>query len=387
MKEKKLYTYEILFTAAMAVILSSLIIESSVIPYMLGSGFDMFLKMIRYFAYALLVAETVLYKQFTKKELLYLIGIGAVAVLNAYFASFSIPLRFLLVIGCIGLSPNKVLKQELYIVAFWFFVIVIGARAGIIENWGFGLESARPRYCLGFIYPSHTTSLYLALVLLYGYVRKEKMTIWEVLILTAIDLWQYTYTDSRSGTALVILALAAVWLLRYPRIRKLTEFLPLQYTFLTCAFATVLFTILYIYFPGELQGLNKALSSRLSLQSKAMLDYGVTLFGQHINWIGNGGSGYTQSTGGAGYNYVDSSYIKLLLDQGLVVWLLVISGFCGLSKYAKKAKDNYMIIVLAVLAIYCIVEQWIIDPAYDPLFVLLWIPLFKNHIITEENTE
>jgi len=37
--------------------------------------------------------------------------------------------------------------------------------------------------------------------------------------------------------------------------------------------------------PGSIE-INKALSGRLYLTNKAMQNYGVTLFGSHIKWIG-----------------------------------------------------------------------------------------------------
>lgn len=386
MAVKKLLNSEILYGTALFLILSSLIIESSVIPNMIGSGaFDTVLKIGRYFAYALLVLETVLYKEFTAKEYIWLFVIVGIVMINAHYVGFSIPLRFLLVIGCIGISDRRVMKWELYIMGGWFLFIVLCSQLGIIDNWGFGLEGTRPRYCLGFIYPSHTTSLFFFIVLLYCCVKREKLNLWEVIGFSAVNYWQYLYTDSRAGTLLIFAILAGMWMIRYAWVRKLIDMLPpLQYIFLLTVVITVLITVLYMRNPGELVWLDKALTGRVRLQSAAIQNFGVHLFGQKITWIGNGGTGYTQTSAGGGYNYVDSSFIKVLLDQGLLVWLMVIAGFCGLSIHAGKSHDYYLLFALAALGVYCIVEQWLINPGYNPFFVMLWMPLFRNHIVSDE---
>ena len=207
-----------------------------------------------------------------------------------------------------------------------------------------------------------------------------------MVLLAALNIWQFSYTDARAGTALVFLLLAGMWMIRYPWVKQTMNALPvLRYSSIICVFVTLFITWLYMSDPSGLQWMDKLLTGRLTLQRAAIQNFGIHLLGQRITWIGNGGTGYTQTYVGISYNYVDSAYIKILLDQGILVWLMVVLGFSGLNYYAGKKQDHYLLFAMAVLGIYFTVEQWMINPGYNPFFVLLWIPLFQKHVV-EDNS-
>ena len=82
------------------------------------------------------------------------------------------------------------------------FFIILFSQFGIIENWGYDLTTKRPRYSLGYYYPSYATSVILYGILLLCYVLKQRLKLWQVFLLEFFNYLQYMQTDSRTGTAL-----------------------------------------------------------------------------------------------------------------------------------------------------------------------------------------
>ena len=80
----------------------------------------------------------------------------------------------------------------------------------------------------------------------------------------------------------------------------------------------------------------------------------------------NGGSTETPLN----YFFLDSSYISILLQYGLImfVMILILWGIIGLR--ARKEKDWVLLWILAIIAFQSIMEQHLLDISYNPF---LWI--------------
>ena len=116
--------------------------------------------------------------------------------------------------------------------------------------------------------------------------------------------------------------------------------------------------------------LDSNLSQRLSFSKKGIEVYGISIFGQYIPMQGNGGSTQTPSN----YFFLDSSYISILLQYGLIIFIviLIIWGMIGLR--ARKEKDWVLLWILAMIAFQSLMEQHLMDISYNPF---LWIFLQK----------
>ena len=115
-----------------------------------------------------------------------------------------------------------------------------------------------------------------------------------------------------------------------------------------------------------MSALDLALERRISMGQKALLEYGISLFGHEIPQIGMGRS-FSQP---AGYFFLDNSYIEVLLERGVLIFLLI----CGMMTYiAYKAykRRNYIVLsVVAVIALHCMIEHHLFDLSYN-FFLLL----------------
>ena len=133
-----------------------------------------------------------------------------------------------------------------------------------------------------------------------------------------------------------------------------------------CAAGILILSMLYTKGSSIFLKLDSILSQRLSFSQKGMEVYGFSIFGQYIPMQGNGGSTETPLN----YFFLDSSYISILLQYGLImfVMILILWGIIGLR--ARKEKDWVLLWILAIIAFQSIMEQHLLDISYNPF---LWI--------------
>ena len=121
-------------------------------------------------------------------------------------------------------------------------------------------------------------------------------------------------------------------------------------------------------------------NGRLSLGRKGMVDYGITLFGQPVKWVGNGLqvllNGYS-----AEYNYVDSAYLQILYQYGCLLLILILIVFSALVYISIKREKFYLTWILLIISVYCITEPRLVNLTYNPFILLCateWTEYYKH---------
>ena len=110
---------------------------------------------------------------------------------------------------------------------------------------------------------------------------------------------------------------------------------------------------------------NSLLSGRLRLGYQAIADYGVTLFGHPIEWIG-----FALGTApDKAYNYVDCSYLQVMLEYGVVFLILIVLLYSLAIRKAIAKKRYDLCWILLFILIFSITEPRLADLAFNP-FVL-----------------
>ena len=206
----------------------------------------------------------------------------------------------------------------------------------------------------------------------------NKLQFWQVCVLEGINIIQYKETDARAGTFLMVLMPIIFWLIKADRkaISGRIYGKILVLIFPICTLTSILLSKIYTG-TGILLKINSLISNRFALANKALNEYGISLFGKKIEWIGNGGYGHTFTTFEGTYNYVDCSYVRILLDYGILFLLIVIIGFTMASVKALRENDKYLLITLSFIAIYSIIEPRLIEIGFNS-FVLVLVVLVNN---------
>lgn len=371
---------ECMFLIAIVLKMVAQTITISVIPTMIGQDLcAVFLKIVTYSSYLLIIGLIFSEKNITIREFIIIVVLLGITLVGSYFAGNEILLMLIYFYGAKSINIEKVFRYIGIIYIAIFLIIVCCSLTGIIENWDFFQLSSRPRWGLGYSYPTHTSSVLFMSILVFCYLKKEQMNILWVMLLELMNLWVYRYTDSRAGFALSAVAIIIFWLVKFRKKETTKSKIDwtLQWSFPVCAVVIFLMSILYKG-TGILKIVNQLLSTRLSNTKNAIDQYGIHVFGQKIQWVGWGGWGHTQVQLRGEYNFVDTSYIKLLLDNGILVWIIIMLLWLATCIKAYKSNNRYLLYALSFLAIYCIVEQWLMNLGANPFVVFLAVGIFGS---------
>ena len=119
--------------------------------------------------------------------------------------------------------------------------------------------------------------------------------------------------------------------------------------------------------------LDQMTHNRISLAYKGITRYGVHLFGIQI--VEN-----TDSTKGS-YFYIDSGYIKNLLNYGLIVLIMILVYYSVILYAAIIERDKVLAIWLICIAVYSMFNNLLLSPAENGSLLAIWyaLDLIKWH--------
>ena len=252
-------------------------------------------------------------------------------------------------------------------------VVIAAAMLGITLDYTW-IQGGRVRHGLGFRYATYLSHFVLYFTMLVCYVKKGRIDAGVTLAIVLIDVMVFLMTGSRNSFVLTLVVLAVSGLFR--------RWLDLRVSykggayvwaalFPVIAFASVALMVLYDPSVNLLASLNSALGGRLSISHHTYELYGITVFGQHIEWVGNGvGFDMVPETKTQGTTFVDNSYCNCLLQYGAVTLILFLAAFSLLMFKAALEGDRLTLFLLSVIAIHSFIDPWWIALRFD-VFVLL----------------
>lgn len=261
----------------------------------------------------------------------------------------------------------------------------------MILTWGLALMGKIPdiditrvdkiRYSIGYIYPLETMTFFLFLVISYAYMLGKKYSWKDCIIINMIGMLLYYITEARTSFYLVI-AVSFVFLLfaKVDMERIMKKLFPWAgyLVLILCTMVSLLGGIFYDTENTLLVKLNLIISNRFRMMNNAFEQYGFSLFGERIEWVGYGGLVDTTVTGGR-YNFVDCSYGKVLLDYGIIFFILVLIGYAFMYHVAAKKKDYTLIIAITIVLVVSIMEPRLISIEMNPFLLLLgWFFCHSN---------
>lgn len=325
-------------------------------------------KLIRYGSYVICVCS-ILMKCFHKNRLLGIVAIFAVLLLS--FLGSGNKTMFLyvfLIVAAYGLNGKRVIGVSFVTRALLLLLIVGGSFIGLVENYIFTPE-IRERHGLGFTWTTTSAVLFFFLVMQWIYIRKNKLTYVELLIIEAIQLVLFKLTDSRMvfylGTIFVfIIALAKLFGFKW----KLTQ--KVKGLFVVAPSVICIVSIAIHAFYDSRHSLwiklNNFLSNRLALGKNAFETYGISLFGNEVEWVGHSVVATTRE-----YNYVDCSYVQLLLEYGVLFLIMVIVIYTVMMYRAMKRNQFETLWVLLFILGFSITEPRLMNLVFNPFPLLI----------------
>lgn len=278
----------------------------------------------------------------------------------------------ILVLGCIGTDYRTLLKVQVCVVGSVVLSAALCCMGGAIENriyW----RSGTIRSSFGFTYPTNMAAYYFFLCVA-AWLAWDKT--WDPVFLLpgAVAIFiSGVIADSRTSlicSGLFVVAVLWCWLLRINaenhsiiRIHKCINFLS-KIAFPSCAFLAIALTVAYHEQLPFMSEMNEWTSNRLAQQAEAFYQYGFYLFGNSFPM-----RGFSSGFPVLDVNYVDCSYLQLLLLYGILIFLAYVVLWPFMTDSAIKAGKHRLSLGLALIALHSLLEQRLLDVSYNLLLI------------------
>lgn len=313
----------------------------------------------------------------------HLILLFSITLAGLIFISSRNKAPFFLVIllwTCGQFDINKIINIFLYTNAVGMFTTVFAQNLNIIPDITIMRENGITRYSMGYIYPLEFMVHYLFLVLLYVYLKNERYNYKDFLLINFINVLLFKITDARTSFIIITIFSFIALIVKHISIDWFKKLFKVNYLYCIVFIIAISSIVLSIFYNPNIDALNKLnqlMSGRLLLANKAFNEYGFTLFGESIKWIGSG----TNAIGTvllSDYNFVDCSYMKNSFDYGIIFLIFTLIVYCVILK--KQYNEKKIIGIIAILAVLVVS---VLEPRLVQYEINAFILLGSSFIVIE----
>lgn len=241
-------------------------------------------------------------------------------------------------------------------------LIVFLSKINVIEDYIF-IQGERHRHGLGFVGATYLPCHLMFIALYYGYLKKDDITVLQLLSFFAINLLIFILTRTKSAFALTNIFLFVLALLKY--IKPLRKYYS-PYKYISVALPIVASTgicILSYMYDDKIMWmarLNNLLTGRLRLAKLGFDANGISLFARHII-----------ERFDEGYNYIDSCYVRILVIFGIAFYIVFIAYLIYYALLINKKKDIYMLAVFVILIVRATFDAELLSMGFNYFLFLL----------------
>lgn len=283
-------------------------------------------------------------------------GLLDINVLLLVFSARDIDFRKLL--GTFSVATFLVLCLTIY-----------ASQKGMITNMFMNADGGY-RFSLGFNYVSFASQRLFFALCTYLMFRGKRISYLELLALLSATIYMYKQTSTSSPFYLSILILAYA-LLSIKIFKK--EFIMGNFWSKALAqygFIVALAIILYFcfYSSGNLYHLvDQFTHNRLRLSVDGFRNFGVSWLGQHITFTTTDIFGNFTSN----YNFIDSSFVQLLVIDGLIVSAFMLFALTKVMKYFITIQKDIVLACLGIMIIHGMFDPQMLVLRYSPLILFI----------------
>ena len=324
------------------------------------------------------------------KERLIWMSIGALFVYYLSWDFYFFQMIALMTVACVGIPYRKVLRAYLIAVGAVVVGTILLALAGGVTNLVY-MKDGYLRSSMGICFPTDFATIVLFLLLTL-WVCWEELPDELAILLPVFSTWVAWYLARSYTSTLCSLVFLAAVLYRIFERRVIEQkncmlWLKKAVSVLVVVMFPALMLLMFVLMTGYARGAsfayvaNNLMSSRVRLSLDAYRENGVSLFGHAFRQAGGGGSTYATLN----YEFVDSSYPRILLFYGVVILLLVCVLWVFLTVRAVRADRRSLAFVLAIIAFHSLSEHHFIEPYYNVFLILPFASMELGIIKKEEN--
>lgn len=267
-----------------------------------------------------------------------------------------------------------VLRKQVNISMIVVLIFLCFSQIGLIEDYI--RNDGRTRHFLGFNWTTYAPIIWFFVTLGCLCSNSNGKILKQSIGLGIIAYVLYKLTGTRLAFGLTVLSIFLFLLFSHMKKNKsmfravtsLTIYSPF-----ICAIASISAHALYNPDSRFFEKLNSLLSQRLYLGKMGIVNYGITLFGQKIIWRGFDRNTLTFEN----YNFVDCTYLHLLLEFGMVFLIIFLVLLTVGIKKAYKNENYNMCWALCLICVLGMTEPWLLNFTFNP-FMFCGIVLFQK---------
>lgn len=328
--------------------------------------------------------KVILYDDYSVCQLLFIFIMALSSACVLYFTGYlNIFYWFLPIIGSRHISFRKILKVYLLIVGAVITLAFISSLLGIIENYKYIADNRGIRQSFGINYTTDFAAHIFFLILTSYYLGAEHLKFYYHILTIITACLIYRFCNARLDSLSIVLTtllFGSGQLIMHSRhiSRNFRNFWIWFWKYVgptimpVLAAVSIMVTMLYTENNPIFTAINQLLTGRLKLGLDGIKTYGFRIFGQTIDMVGAGGGTIWSKE----YNFIDCSYLHILLRYGLVsiFMVLITYFFCCI----KNRHDRYFLYTIALIAINCVVAHHLLELEYNPFALALFSSCSKS---------
>ena len=299
-------------------------------------------------------------------------------------------LIFLLLVLLSSYDTNcdDIVKKMMRMQMLLTIIIVTLSIFGITQNY-IVLRGAKYRYSLGFSYTTYLAQLIMFSTVLFLYTRKFKIDFIQIGYIQILNLFTYFITDSRTEFIFleVIIIISVIYNLSCLNVfTKMKKGISSLFSYCFWIYPIISFVIVVMYpIGGIFIKINKLVSNRLSQTFGVLKEYGLSLFGNNIEFIGNGIVETLKYGPNIKSNFVDNEYMQLLFKHGLLFMIAFVILLSIMLINLNKNRDYKKIFVCCIYLTFGLLNPRILNLVYSPILFILMYEIIR--IINSNNKE
>lgn len=283
-------------------------------------------------------------------------GLLDINVLLLVFSARDIDFRKLL--GTFSVATFLVLCLTIY-----------ASQKGIIANMFMNADGGY-RFSLGFNYVSFASQRLFFALCTYLMFRGKRISYLELLalLLATIYMYQQTSTSSPFYLSILILTYALLSIKIFKKGFVIENFW--MKTIAKYGFVLALIITLYFcfYSSGNLFHLvDQFTHNRLRLSVEGFRNFGVSWLGQHVTFTTTDIFGNFTSN----YNFIDSSFVQLLVIDGLIVSAFMLFALTKVMRYFVSIQKDIVLACIGIMIIHGMFDPQMLVLRYSPLILFI----------------
>lgn len=246
---------------------------------------------------------------------------------------------------------------------------IIASKKGIISNM-FMNADAGYRFSLGFNYVSFASQRLFFALCSYLMFRGKRISYLELVALLLATIYMYQQTSTTSPFYLSILIL--IYVLFSIKIFKKDFIIDNLLIKKTANYGFILALVIILYFcfysSGNLfHSVDQFTHNRLRLSVSGFQNFGVSWLGQPISFTTFDIFGNFTSN----YNFIDSSFVQLLVIDGLIVSAFMMFVLTKMMGYFISIKKDIVLACIGIMIIHGMFDPQMLVLRYSPLILFI----------------